>query len=508
MKSLILTNKVYTLEDIYLFSKVNMYNISLSKEVVENIIKSRELVNTKSRGDDPIYGINTGFGKLSKIKIKSSDINKLQKNLILSHAVGVGEYIPDRIVRIIILLKIISFTKGYSGVSLEVVNQLVNILNNNCLPLIPSQGSVGASGDLAPLSHMTLSLMGIGKVKYNNKVMLAKNALKKINIKPIQLKSKEGLALINGTQFSTAYGIYSLKKMHDLFSTSDLVSAMTIEALKGSKKPFLDYVNNVKPYKGQLDVCKNIISILEDSSIIDSHKNCDRVQDMYSLRCIPQVHGSSRDLLYFAKKQVNIEINSVSDNPLVFVDEDEIVSAGQFHAEAVAHSLDIAAIAISSISNISERRIFSLLKGDYGLPEFLIDNPGLNSGFMMLQVTAAALASENKALANPASTDSIPTCSDQEDYVSMAPYAGRKLLNSLNNLQGILSIELLVACQGIDFRKGLKPAKVLNILYKLVRKKIKFLKEDRLLKEDLDVMIELINDGLLLKQIRDKIDIL
>jgi len=506
MKRLILKNKKYTLEDIYSFSKENVYDICLSKEVVRRIVESRKIVDNKSMQDKPIYGINTGFGKLSNIKIKNTDITKLQENLILSHAVGIGDYTPDRIVRIIILLKIISFTKGNSGVSLELVNQLVTFLNNNCLPLIPSQGSVGASGDLAPLSHMTLSLMGIGKVKYHNQIISAKEALKKIKIKPIQLKSKEGLALINGTQFSTAYGVYSLKKIHDLFRLSDLISAMTIEALKGSKKPFLDYVNAVKPYKGQLDVCKNIISILRGSEIMDSHKNCDRVQDMYSLRCIPQVHGSSRDLLYFAKNQVNIEINSVSDNPLVFINEDEIVSAGQFHAESIAHSLDIAAIAVSSISNISERRIFSLLKGDYGLPEFLINDPGLNSGFMMLQVTAAALASENKVLSNPTSSDSIPTCSDQEDYVSMAPYAGRKLLDSLNNLRVILSIELLASCQGVDFRKGLKPAKILNILHKLVRNNIKFLKQDRLLKNDLDRMIELMNTGLL-KKIENKLDI-
>ena len=499
MKELVLKDKKYTLEDIYSFSKADIYNISLSKEAEEKIIKSRTLVDNKAMDDKPVYGINTGFGKLSTIRIKNTDIAKLQENLILSHAVGVGEYIPDRITRIIILLKIVSFIKGNSGVSLDLVDHLMRFLNSNCLPLIPSQGSVGASGDLAPLSHMTLPLIGIGKVRYHNRIIPAKDALKKINIEPIKLKTKEGLALINGTQFSTAYAVYSLKKIHDLFKLSDLVSGMTIEALKGSKKPFLDYVNAVKPYKGQLDVCKNMTSILSDSEIMNSHKNCERVQDMYSIRCIPQVHGSSRDLLYFAKEQVNIEVNSVSDNPLVFTNEKEIVSAGQFHAESIAHSLDIAAIAVSSISNISERRIFALLKGDYRLPEFLISNPGLNSGFMMLQVTAAALASENKNLSNPASSDSIPTCSDQEDYVSMAPYAGRKLFNSVNNLSVILAIELLAACQGVDFRKGLKPAKVLNILHKLVRKNVAFLKRDRLLKDDLDIVIELMRNELLNK---------
>jgi len=291
-----------------------------------------------------------------------------------------------------------------------------------------------------------------------------------------------------------------------LFKLADISAAMSIEALKCSKKPFLDYVNLVKPYKGQIDTCNNIINLLNDSEIMDSHKNCERIQDMYSIRCIPQVHGSARDLFYFSKKQINIEINSVSDNPLVFMGEGQVVSAGQFHAEAVAHSLDISAISIASISNLSERRIFSLLKGDYGLPEFLIEKPGLNSGFMMLQVTAAALTSENKLLSNPSSSDSIPTCSDQEDYVSMAPYSGRKLLDAVNNLQMILGIELLSACQGIDFRKGLKPAKQVNIFYKIIRKHISHLHKDRLLKNDFNSMMELINNNILFDRInKDKI---
>ena len=436
MKKIELKDKHYTIEEIYDIS-VNSFCISLAKELQNNIINSRLLVKDKTNAKEPIYGINTGFGKLSQIKIDNSDIKKLQKNLLLSHAVGVGENTPDVIVKIIILLKIISFTKGNSGISLDVVNMLIELFNNDCLPIIPSKGSVGASGDLAPLSHMSLALIGIGDMKYKNEIIFSEKALKKIGLEPVELKAKEGLALINGTQFSTAYGVFCLNKLHDLFKICDLSSAMTLEALKGSKKPFMDYVNQVKPYKGQLDTCKNIISILKNSEIMDSHKNCDRVQDMYSLRCIPQVHGSARDLLYFAKKQINTEINSVSDNPLVFPDRNTIVSAGQFHAEAIAHSLDIAALAVASISNISERRTFSLLKGDFDLPEFLVNNPGINSGFMMLQVTAAALVSENKLLATPASVDSIPTCSNQEDHVSMAPYSGRKLFESVNNLRVI-----------------------------------------------------------------------
>ena len=507
MKKIILENREYDLNEIYDIC-THKYQISLSSQLKKEIISSRLFVKKKLEESNPIYGINTGFGKLSQIKIDNSDINKLQNNLLVSHAVGVGDNTPDVIVRIIILLKIISFTKCNSGISLDVIEALISFLNNDYLPIIPLKGSVGASGDLAPLSHMALALTGVGNVKHNGKLISSKEALKKISLKPVKLGAKEGLALINGTQFSTAYGVFCLTRLQDLFKVCDLTSAMTIEGLKGSKKPFLDYVNKVKPYKGQMDTCKNIIAILENSEIMDSHKNCDRVQDMYSLRCIPQVHGSSRDLLYFSIKQINTEINSVSDNPLVFESEDKIISAGQFHAEAVGHSLDIAAMAVASLSNISERRIFSLLKGDYELPDFLVDNPGLNSGFMMLQVTAAALASENKLLSNPSSTDSIPTCSDQEDYVSMAPYSARKLFDSINNFEAILSIELMCACQAIDFRKGLKPAKILNILHKLIREHIPFLDKDRLLKDDIDLLIKLINENYLLNKINKYISII
>ena len=507
MKRVTLTAKKYSIENIYKFSKVQ-YHISLSKELKNNIIESRQFLNDKINEDKSIYGINTGFGKLSSIKINQKDINKLQENLILSHAVGVGDNIPNEIVRIIILLKVLSFTKGNSGIRIEVVDLLLNLLNNNCLPLIPLKGSVGASGDLAPLAHMSLPLIGLGEVSFKNQIMSSSAAFEELNISSIKLEAKEGLALINGTQFSTAYGVYSIDKLIKLFKLSDISASMSIEALKCSKKPFFDYVNLVKPYKGQMDTCTNIINLLENSEIMDEHKNCTRVQDMYSIRCIPQVHGSARDLLYFSKKQLNIEINSVSDNPLVFINQNQIVSAGQFHAEAVAHSLDVAAISIASLSNLSERRIFSLLKGDFGLPEFLIKEPGLNSGFMMLQVTAAALASENKLLSNPSSSDSIPTCSDQEDYVSMAPYSGRKLLDAVNNLQMILAIELLCACQGLDFRFGLKPSKILNILHELIRENIKHLGQDRLLKNDFNIMMELINNNILFDRIKKEITLI
>ena len=507
MKKIIIKDIIYIIKDVYEYCNGN-YKISLSPEVIRKIKKSSSLIAKKANSDKSIYGINTGFGKLSQIHIESKDLVDLQNNLLISHAVGVGDACPKIIVRIMLLLKIISFAKGHSGISIEVVNFLIKLFNNNYLPFVPEKGSVGASGDLAPLAHLSLPILGLGEIFVNGEYVKSIKALKKIKLKPLELGPKEGLALINGTQFSTAYGVYCLMKINDLLKISDIAGAMTIEAIKGSKKPFLKYVNDLKPYNGQRDVSKNFITLLSNSEIMKSHNDCDRVQDIYSLRCIPQVHGSSRDLIYFGNNQINNELNSVSDNPLVFSDREEIVSAGHFHAEAVGHALDIAGISLASLSNISERRIFSLLSGDYGLPKFLIDNAGLNSGFMMLQVTAAALASENKILANPSSTDSIPTCSNQEDYVSMAPYSGRKLLSLFNNFQAIIGIELLTACQGIDFRNGLKPAEKLNIIHKLIRTKVAFLDKDRYMKNDLDIIIELINNKTILKTISKDIDLL
>ena len=500
-------NKDYSLFDIYNCCYKNS-NIELSDTVKSKIINSRKLVDELAQSSKTIYGINTGFGKLSQIKIDNKDINKLQENLLMSHSAGVGDPCPKIIVKIMILLKIVSFAKGYSGIRIEVVDFLIQLFNNNCLPVVPLKGSVGASGDLAPLSHLFSILIGKGKVNFQNKIINAKQALKKNGLKPIKLEYKEGLALINGTQFSTAYGVSCLFELNQLMKIADISGAMSVEGLMCSKKPFQHNVHDIKPFKGQLDVSMNLMNLLEESEIMDSHKDCDRVQDIYSIRCMPQVHGPSRDLIHFANKQINIEINSVSDNPLVFVNDHDIISAGHFHAEAVGHSLDVSSLAVASLSNISERRIFSLLLGEYGLPKFLIESPGLNSGFMMLQVTAAALASENKLLANPSSADSITTCSNQEDYVSMAPYSGRKLKEGINNFKNILAIELLCASQAIDFRGGLKPAKKINIIHKLIRSNISFLTKDRYLDRDLKSMNTMIENGSILDSLNKKMEIL
>ena len=506
MKKIIIKHKKYTISEIFNICN-GEYSITLHKDVVNKIQSSRKSVDKVSYDKNAVYGINTGFGKLSQIKIDNQDLDLLQSNLLISHAVGVGNPCPDIVVKIMLLLKIVSFTKGFSGVRLELVQFLVKLFNNDCLPIIPEKGSVGASGDLAPLSHMSLPIIGEGKLKYKNKVLNSKNILNKIGITPITLKKKEGLALINGTQFSTAYGVYCLNILLDLVKTCDVSGAMSVEAMMGSKKPFSKKVNKLKEFSGQIKTSTNLTNILKNSEIMKSHNKCSKVQDIYSLRCMPQVHGSSRDLIDFSIKQINIEINSVSDNPLVFNNGD-IVSAGHFHAEAVGHALDIAAISLASLSNISERRIFAMLSGDYNLPQFLINNPGINSGFMMLQVTAAALASENKVLSNPSSVDSIPTCSNQEDYVSMAPYSGRKLYNMVENFQSILAIELFCAVQAIDFRNGLKPAEKLIILHKLIRSKVPFLNKDRLLKKDLDNIIDMIKNGTILDAISKELNLL
>ena len=500
MNRVIIEDKEYSLIDIFTWCNGDC-KIELSEDLVKKIKKSRDLVEKLSLSDDSIYGINTGFGKLSQIPIQKSNLHKLQENLLLSHAVGLGPACPQMIVKIMMLLKIISFSKGNSGISISIVEFLLYLFNNNLIPYVPMKGSVGASGDLAPLAHMSLPLLGLGKLSDGSNFIDTNKVLKKNILNKVELGPKEGLALINGTQFSTAYGVYCLYKINELMKLSDVAASMTIEAMMAIKKPFLEKVNRLKPFKGQLNVSKNIINLLKNSEIAEYHADNARVQDIYSIRCIPQVHGSCRDLIEFSCKQINTEINSVSDNPLVFLEKEEIISAGHFHAESIGHALDIAAMSLASISNISERRIFALLSGDYGLPKFLIDNPGLNSGFMMLQVTAAALASENKVLANPSSTDSIPTCSNQEDYVSMAPYSGRKLLDSVNNYASILAIEFLAACQGIDFRKELKPAEKLIFIHKLIRSKVPFLSKDRFLKDDLDEVLLLVNDGAILKEV-------
>lgn len=494
MTTFLVENKEYSISEIYHYLH-DRPKLILSEEIQLQINTSRKVLDDAVLENKVIYGVNTGFGKLSQIKIPKDDISTLQQNLILSHAVGVGEPVSDDITILIILLKIISLSKGYSGIRLLVVQRFVDMLNKDCLPIIPCQGSVGASGDLAPLSHMTLPLLGVGEVKLKGKIVSAQMALHEIGWESIQLSYKEGLALINGTQFSTAFGVICMERIDNLLKVADISGALSVEGLMGTDIAFEKRVHKLKPHVGQLNSAENLYNLLQNSEIHTSHEDCDRVQDLYSLRCMPQVHGASRDVLSAARNMIQVEVNSVSDNPLVFINENDTVSAGHFHAEASGQAMDIAAIALAELGNICERRTYALVDGDFGLPHFLVENSGLNSGFMIMQVSAAALASENKTYAHPSTIDSIPTGAGQEDHVSMAPWAGRKLLKMVENLEKLFTIEILCACQAIDLRKGLSPAKHLIPILDEVRKEVLFLSNDRFMQSDQVYVMKLIKSG-------------
>tara|TARA_B100000945_G_C20404909_1_gene609442 strand:+ start:491 stop:2011 length:1521 start_codon:yes stop_codon:yes gene_type:complete len=485
----------------------NRPKIILSKDVQDDIKKSRNNLASALGYENAIYGVNTGFGKLESERINDSDLNKLQENLIRSHAVGVGDYVEEDVCYVTLLLKIICMAKGFSGVRLELVEFLLFFINSNTIPAFPSQGSVGASGDLAPLAHMSLPILGEGNLWNAGSIVLAKNFLTKNRLFAPKLKYKEGLALINGTQFSTALAVVSLHRIESTKKIADVASAMALDALECSLSPFDNRIHSLKKHKGQIEVAENIRNLLAGSNIVKSHKNCDRVQDMYSIRCIPQVHGASRECIKFSYKNTEYEINAVSDNPIV-IDRDNIVSAGNFHAEMIAKSLDVLGLAVSEYSNISERRIYNLVDGKYGLPLFLVKNPGINSGMMMAHVTAASLASENKFLSNPASTDTIPTSAGQEDHVSMAPIAGLKLLKSIKNLQLILSIELLCTSQAIDFRTS-ETSPVLNEVLAVIRSEIPFIKADNVvISNEIHKLNKMVGDQRILNLVSKEVNLL
>ena len=481
------------------------HHLTLSNQVISAVNRSRSILEEKVKSGATIYGVNTGFGKLSQVKISDEDIVKLQKNLILSHAVGLGNPVPEDITRFILLLKVISLSKGSSGVRIEIIQRLLDFINLNCLPVIPEQGSVGASGDLAPLAHMTLPLIGLGKVMHENKIQNAAKVLPSLELKPIELSYKEGLALINGTQFSTAYGLYCSLKADIIVKSADIIGAMTVDGIKGTSQAFRADVHRLKPHPGQLKSAKNLFRLLENSEIMESHVDCGVVQDLYCLRCMPQVHGASRNTLAFFNEVIETEINSVSDNPLVLEEIGEIISAGHFHAQGVGQAMDCAAIAMTTLGTISERRTYAMVNGDYGLPPFLANSAGINSGFMITQITAAALASENKSLSTPSTIDSISTGAGQEDHVSMAPWAGRKLYQIINNVTRILGIECLTSLQALDFSDNLKTSPVLELVRKDIREHVHFLESDRLMDEDLLFIEDYLNGGKLVEIVEDRL---
>ncbi|MGA8854856.1 MAG: histidine ammonia-lyase [Christiangramia sp.] len=456
----------------------NKKKLALSDESRVNIEKSRKYLDNKIKeSDKPVYGINTGFGALCNVKITSEKLTELQENLVRSHACGTGDMVSKPVIKLMLLLKIQSLSYGNSGVALETVERLIDLYNNEILPVIYEQGSLGASGDLAPLAHLALPLIGDGEVYVDGAVITGEELLKKMNWEPLRLQSKEGLALLNGTQFMSAHGVYALLKAYKLSYMADLIGAISVDAFDCNLSPFDELVHMVRPHRGQIKTAERIRKFLEGSEIAQSEK--DNVQDPYSFRCIPQVHGASKDTLSFVRKTIKTEINSVTDNPNIFIEDDKIISGGNFHGQPLALGLDYLAIALSELANISERRTYQLVSGLRGLPNFLVENPGLNSGFMIPQYTAASIVSQNKQLSSPASIDSIVSSNGQEDHVSMGANSATKLLKVIENLNSVLAIELFNASQAIHFREPAKTSEVLGKVIDSFREDVPILTEDR-----------------------------
>ncbi len=465
----------------------------------EKVRASAEIVAKIVSKGEPVYGINTGFGPLCTTRISAKDTETLQVNILKSHSVGVGRSIDPEIARLMLILKIHALAKGYSGVQESTLDRILWHIEMEITPRVPSQGSVGASGDLAPLAHLFLPLIGLGEVDSDGKRLPAGEVLDERGLPPISLGPKEGLALINGTQFIAAHAVAVLEKMHASLSQADIIGAMMIEGLQGSVRPFHKKLHKVRPFKGNLHVAERIRRLLKGSEILEDHVNCERVQDPYSLRCIPQVHGASRNAWLHLKELLEVELNAITDNPVIF-DEDLAISGGNFHGQPLAMALDYACMAASEIGNISDRRIYLALEGNNtDLPQLLMKDTGLNSGYMILQYTSAALASENKGLCHPASTDSIPTSMGQEDHVSMGSISGRKALRVIKNVEKILAIELLTAAQAFEFRKPLKSGWFLDQVHQLVRTKVSFATEDRVFATDIEAGIELIRNKALIR---------
>ena len=465
----------------------------LDKKSKQQIINSYQNVQKIVKSDKTVYGINTGFGPLCETKISEEETAKLQENLIISHSVGVGKPIAKEISKIMMVSKIHALSKGFSGISLQVVERLILMVEKDIIPVVPEQGSVGASGDLAPLAHLVLPLLGLGKVWDGEQIVETFAILQKHQLQPLQLQAKEGLALINGTQFILAHAIKGLEKFEYLLNLADLAAAFSIEAYQGSASPFKKELHEIRPYKGSKLVAKRMLKLLKNSENLEYHENCGRVQDPYSMRCVPQVHGASRNAFEHLKEMAETELNSVTDNPIVISDE-EAISGGNFHGQLMALPLDYATLAAAELGNISDRRSYLLLEGKYGLPKLLIESSGLNSGFMIPQYTTAALVTENKTLCFPASADSVPTSLGQEDHVSMGSISGRKFNQVLGNLENILAIELMFAAQGIEFRRPLKSSKIIEENYQILRSKVRRLEEDRLIGEDILTIAEMVRN--------------
>lgn len=486
-----ISSKILLLKDIASIISENK-KLKLSEECVQKIENCRNFLNKKVNTlENPIYGINTGFGSLYNIKISNENLTQLQENLVKSHACGTGSEVPQSIIKLMLLLKIQSLSYGYSGVQLNTVLRLIDFYNHDILPIVFTQGSLGASGDLAPLAHLSLPLIGLGEVFYKGSKQAAQKVLHDMQWKPIKLQSKEGLALLNGTQFMSAYGVHILLKANKLSYLSDLIGTISLEGFDGRKEPFNALIHNIRPHKGQQKTAQNILEFLNGSEIINQPKK--HVQDPYSFRCMPQVHGASKDAFEYAEKVFTTEINSVTDNPNIFVEENEIISGGNFHGQTLALSLDFVALAAAELGSISERRTYQLISGLRGLPPFLVANPGLNSGFMIPQYTAASIVSQNKQLASPASIDSIVSSNGQEDHVSMGANAATKCYLIVENLERILAIELMNASQAVSFRKPLKSSLFIEKFLGSYQNEVPLITNDRIFHYDIEKSVLFLN---------------
>ncbi len=503
IESRALTGESLTIEDVWRVA-VDRAPVALADGARDRMIAARDVVERAAHGrHEHTYGVNTGFGRFVSRQIPEELTEELQLRLLRSHACGVGDPYPDEIVRAAMLLRANALAKGYSGARVETVELLVECLNRDLLPVVPSRGSVGASGDLAPLAHLALPLVGEGEAWVDGERMSGSDALDRLELEPVRLAAKEGLSLVNGTQFMAAFGALGLARAGRLAKAADVACALSVEALQGSRTSFLPQIHELRPLAGQIDSAANLLRLLEGSAINEAHRWCDKVQDAYSLRCAPQVHGASRDLLAYAAGTVSIELNAATDNPLVLVDDDLLVSNGNFHGQPLAFALDAIAMAVSELANISERRLERLVNPTLsdGLPAFLTTDGGLNSGFMIPQYVAASLVSENKALCHPASVDSIPTSAGQEDHVSMGNAAGLKAWQVLANSERALAIELLAGTQAVEFHAPLEPGIGVRRARELVRSLSARLEDDRPLSQEIESVAAAVRDGSLIDAI-------
>lgn len=506
---IILNGNSLTIPDLYQLATDNRSTISLAPSAVSAMKRSRRQVEEWLRNDEVIYGVTTGFGEFANVRIPHAKIEELQRNLIKSHAAGAGDPLPTDVVRAMMVLRVNALAKGFSGIRPSTVEFIVRFFNAGLVPVVPSQGSVGSSGDLVQLAHLVLAMMGHGKIQdlRSGKILPAKKALAARRLSPLSLSAKEGLALINGTQMMTAFAGIVIHEALQLFRMADIACALSVEALKGTDTAFDDRIHRLRPYPGQRDAAANLRRLMRKSEIRESHRHGDdRVQDAYSLRCAPQVHGASRDALNYVASKVRVEINSANDNPLIFPNEKEHLEGGNFHGQPMALAMDFAGIALSELANISERRTERMVNGALSrLPRFLTKDGGLNSGLMIAQYTAASLVSENKVLSHPASVDSIPTSANQEDHNSMGSIAAQKCRKILKNAQTVIAIEMMTAAQGIDFHAPLRCGEGTDAAYRTIRSFIPHLEQDRVLHDDISTALELVKSGTVLRNVEKKV---